>query len=69
MITYRYLIRRAGRGLTVAHLVTTQGEAVCGLRLGDAWELVKATRRRVCARCRKAHHFRPATLAAARGAL
>jgi len=51
MTPYAYLVRRWGRGLSVAHLADERGEACCGLRLGERWELVRATSRRVCGRC------------------
>jgi hypothetical protein len=53
-VPYRYLVRRPGyRGRTVAHLTTPEGEAVCGLRLGERWELARATRRPLCRRCQQ----------------
>lgn len=52
MIVYRYLVRHAGyRGRAVAHLADERGEAVCGLALGERWDLATATQRRVCSRC------------------
>lgn len=53
MFAYSYLIRRAGRGLTVAHLADARGNAVCGRRLGEEWDLVKTTERQICGRCLK----------------
>lgn len=50
---YAYVVRRpGGRGQHWrAHLINERGEAMCGRRLDDRWELAIMTRRQVCRYC------------------
>jgi len=56
---YPFLLRKYGRGRSVCHLTDERGEALCGLRLGEQWELARVTRRRVCRRCLAINTRRP----------
>src|SRR5690242_19046030 len=41
--TYPFLVRCYGRGKPVTHLADLRGEALCGVRLYDAWNLSQST--------------------------